>query len=512
MTGRQARARRGTTSEPRKLLVLLGNQLFARKHLPPPQQVRVFMAEDRHLCTYVRHHQQKIVLFLSAMRHYAADLRAAGYEVDYRYLDVDGTTPYEDKLADSLDAGAVDGIVHFEIEDKPFEERFADFIQAKDLTREILPSPMFLCPRDEFAAYLEDHRRPFMADFYRRQRQRLNLLLTDDGEPVGGQWSFDTENRKKLPARLALPEVDRIAPDDITRAVIGLVETSFPSHPGSAAHFWFPVTRDQAVQWLDKFIAERLADFGPYQDALSKRSDTVFHGVLTPAMNLGLITPDEIVERVIDAWRQHDLPLQSVEGFIRQVIGWREFIRGIYRHYSEQQETTNHFGHERGLTDAWYDGSTGIAPLDDAIASLQQNGWVHHIPRLMVFGNLMTLAEIHPRAAHDWFMEMFVDSSEWVMGPNVYGMGIFSDGGIFATKPYICGSNYLLKMSDYRKGEWCDVVDGLYWRFVARHEEHFARNPRMAMMTRMLHRLDDTRRDRIFAAAEAFLAQHTTSP
>ena len=241
---------------------------------------------------------------------------------------------------------------------------------------------------------------------------------------------------------------------------------------------------------------------------MTTRSATVFHSLLSPCLNLGLLTPDAVIEKVL----QHadTAPLQSLEGFVRQVIGWREFVRGVYREHGERQESTNFWQHERELTEAWYDGTTGIPPLDDTIQTAQRLGWTHHIPRLMVMGNLMTLCEIRPSSAHRWFMEMYVDSSEWVMGPNVYGMGIFSDGGVFATKPYICGSNYLLKMSDYGKGPWCDVVDGLYWRFIDKHRDFFAGNPRLALMPRALDRLAPERRSRIFSAAEQFL-ENTTS-
>ena len=201
--------------------------------------------------------------------------------------------------------------------------------------------------------------------------------------------------------------------------------------------------------------------------------------------------------------------MQSREGFVRQVIGWREFVRGVYRQYSNSQESSNFWSHDRELTDSWYDGSTGITPLDDTISTVRKLGWAHHIPRLMVLGNLMTLCEIRPQSAHRWFMEMFVDSSEWVMGPNVYGMALFSDGGLFATKPYICGSNYLRKMSDYPKGDWCDIVDGLYWRFIDKHRDFFAGNPRLALMPKALDRLDGDRRKRIFAAAGNFIERHT---
>ena len=233
----------------------------------------------------------------------------------------------------------------------------------------------------------------------------------------------------------------------------------------------------------------------------------MFHSLLSPYLNMGLLTPDEVVDQVVAA--ADEMPIQSVEGFVRQVIGWREFVRGVYREFGDRQEKANFWSHERELTTAWYAGETGIPPLDDVILSVQELGWAHHIPRLMILGNLMTLCEIRPQSAHRWFMEMFVDSSEWVMGPNVYGMGLFSDGGIFATKPYICGSNYLLKMSDYKKGDWCETVDGLYWRFIDKHRDFFAGNPRLALMPRALDRLDEERRKRIFAAAQEFIDTHT---
>ena len=240
---------------------------------------------------------------------------------------------------------------------------------------------------------------------------------------------------------------------------------------------------------------------------MTTRSATVFHSLLSPCINLGLLTPAEVVEKVVA--HADDAPMQSVEGFVRQVIGWREFVRGVYREYGEQQDTSNFWSHEREFTASWYEGTTGIVPLDDTVKTAWRMGWTHHIPRLMVLGNLMTLCEIRPSSAHSWFMEMYVDSSEWVMGPNVYGMGLFSDGGTFATKPYICGSNYLLKMSDYPKGDWCDTVDGLYWRFIDKHRAFFADNPRLALMPRALDRLSSERRERIFAAAERFIDRCT---
>ena len=492
----------------RRLIVVLGNQLFAPDHLESCRDAVVFMAEDVGLCTYVRHHQQKIVLFLAAMRSYADELRAAGFEVRYFPLDEEGGS-YEDRLASVVEELDCRQLLHFEVEDKPMEQRLVDFCVQRSLERVELQSPMFLGSREDFREFVDGRERLLMGDYYRRQRQRAGILVDADGNPAGGKWSFDEANRKKLPKDVQPPEIAPAPRTPHVDAAIGIVERHFAEHPGTAADFWWPTTRDQAGQWLQDFLDERLAQFGPYEDAISRRSETIFHSALSPSLNIGLLTPGEVLDAVLERYRAGDLPIESIEGFVRQVIGWREFVRGIYRVFGDEQESRNFWHHEREMTDDWYRGTTGIPPLDDAIRTSLRLGWAHHIQRLMVIGNLMTLCEIRPGSAWRWFMELYVDSSEWVMGPNVYGMGIFSDGGVFATKPYICGSNYILKMSDYGKGDWCKTVDGLYWRFIDRHRDFFASNPRLALMPKALDRLDAGRREAIFAAAEAFLQRCT---
>ena len=493
----------------KSLLVVFGNQLFAPEHLPAPSAMPVYLAEDMGLCTYERHHQQKIVLFLAAMRAYADELRSAGFDVIYSALDPQQSAPYEGGLEAAIKRVGAEQVTYFEVEDKAMEERLRVFLQSRGLTGVERPSPMFTCSRATFREFAAGKSRLLMGDFYKSRRRALGLLMQKNGEPEGGRWSFDTENRRKLPAKVTPPAIPWTARTRHADDVVDLVEDVFAAHPGSARQFAWPTTRAQAREWLVDFAANRLDAFGPYEDAISTRSDGVFHSLLSPYLNMGLLTPDEVLDCVLEHSSRG--PLQSVEGFVRQVIGWREFIRGVYREHSERQDDTNFWGHEREFTDAWYYGTTGLPPLDDAIETADRLGWTHHIQRLMVLGNMMTLCEIRPTSAHRWFMEMFVDSSEWVMGPNVYGMGIFSDGGLFATKPYICGSNYWLKMSDYRKGPWCDTVDGLYWRFIDKHREFFSGNPRLALMPRALDRLDDDRKANIFAAAETFLDAMTVT-
>ncbi len=497
------------TSNKQSMLVVLGNQLFPIERVRALKPASVFMAEDMGLCTYERHHQQKIVLFLAAMRGYRDELQAAGLTVHYHQLDPSAATTYEEHLEESMAAAECSAIMHFEIEDKAMEARITRFASSREIPRQEFASPMFLCSRDRFREFANGKKTLRMADFYKQERLRQNLLIDASDGPIGGRWSFDEENRRKLPKDVEPPSVSRPAGSPHTAEVIELVSQHFADHPGKAAEFQWPVTREQSLAWLREFISERLPDFGPYEDAISTRSDTIFHSALSPMLNLGLLTAQEVVDAVLEHSTAHDVPLQSAEGFIRQIIGWREFVRGVYRLHSERQDEANYFGHERELSEDWYTGSTGIPPLDDTIRTALRLGWTHHIPRLMIVANLMTLCEIRPQSAHRWFMEMYVDSSEWVMGPNVYGMGLFSDGGIFATKPYICGSNYMRRMSDYPKGEWCDIVDGLYWRFIDKHRDFFAGNPRLALMPRALDRQSPERIEHIFERAEEFLQAKT---
>jgi deoxyribodipyrimidine photolyase-related protein len=245
-------------------------------------------------------------------------------------------------------------------------------------------------------------------------------------------------------------------------------------------------------------MRHRLSLFGDYEDALTPDSDFVFHSALTPYLNTGLLTPKGVIQAALTSYKNKQAPLNSVEGFVRQVMGWREFIRGIYHNFDNKQQTSNFWNSNRKLGSLWYKGNSGIPVLDHAIEKVNRTAYTHHIERLMVIGNLMLLCEIHPTEVHRWFMEMYIDSADWVMGPNVYGMALFSDGGIFATKPYICGSNYFLKMSSYQKGDWCDKVDGLYWSFIERNRSFFEKNPRLMMMTKTLDRMDKTRKAKIY--------------
>jgi len=491
----------------KSLLIILGNQLFPLETIASANTQQLFMAEDAGLCTYEKHHKLKILMFLAAMREKRDELEANGFKVDYFDLDNEQfESEYEEKLLQSIKSHKISNLQIFEIEDKPFEKRMVEFAEKNDLTLEILPSPMFLLNRDEFEEIVSTRKTLLMGNFYKSVRKKFRILVDKNLQPEGGQWSFDEDNRKKLPKGLVLPESYQPAGSKYVSKLQTQIANKFSSHPGSLDNVWMPLTRSDALKALDYFLEVKFENFGTYEDAISSKDTFLFHSTISPVLNMGLITPQDILDKVSVFTEKTDVPLNSVEGFVRQIIGWREFIRGVYQRHSSDQEQSNFFGFSGKLTDSWYEGNTGIPPLDDAIGFSAKYGYTHHINRLMVIANIMTLCEIHPDQVYRWFMEMYVDSSEWVMVPNVYGMGTFADGGLFATKPYICGSNYILKMSDYKKGEWCHTVDGLYWRFVSRHMSKIKNNPRLSFMQKTLEKMDEDRKAMIFAKADEFIA------
>ena len=373
----------------------------------------------------------------------------------------------------------------------------------------IIQTPMFLNSRDNFKKYLSKSKKPFMATFYKDTRRELNILMGKDGNPVGGKWSFDEDNRNKLPKNISIPKFPSITETSHTKKLKPIIEKNFKDHPGDLKQFWFATEFDDVLKLLNCFIKEKSNLFGDYEDAVDQKDNILFHSALSPYINLGLITPEFIIKKVLDFHKSKKIRLNSLEGYVRQVIGWREFMRGIYQSYSNEMETGNFFKQNRKMKKSWYDGTTGLPPLDYAIKNALNFGWSHHIERLMILSNIMNLCEIKPVFVYKWFMEMFVDSSDWVMVPNVYGMGLFSDGGIFATKPYICGSSYFMKMMDFKKGEWCNTMDGLYWRFIDRNRKFFLKNPRLSMMVRIFDKMKVDRKKMILSAADKFIKENT---
>ena len=492
------------------LLVLLGNQLFPIDEIKKLDANQIFMAEDYNLCTYEKHHKLKILMFLCAMREKRDELIKNHFNVFYSEIsNGDFLIPYEEKLKKYIIKNKINHIKFFEIEDKFFENRMRVFSELNSLEITFYQSPMFLESREDFTKYANEKNTLSHANFYKNIRKKFNILIDKNQMPVGGKWSFDEDNRKKIPKNIQLPEKFKNSKSKYLKEITSLINDNFSEHPGQISEVWMPLTRQEALKNLDNFINLKFENFGSYEDAILIEDNFLFHSALSPSLNLGLITPKEIINKILKYIDYNEIPLNSVEGFIRQIIGWREFIRGVYQVKGDQQERGNFFNFSNKVSNSWYSGTTGIPPLDDAINFSNLYGYTHHINRLMIISNIMTLSEIDPKEVYKWFMEMFVDSSDWVMVPNVYGMGTYADGGIFSTKPYICGSNYILKMSNYKKGDWCDIVDGLYWRFVDKHFNKIKNNHRLSFMKNTLQKMNVDRREMIFKKAEIFIKRNT---
>lgn len=485
----------------------------------------VFLVEDPLYFRQYRFHRQKLMLHRASMKAYADQLTSSGKKVVYvdsKRLEHSGdiaSIVSEQKFG----RGKVGGVRVVDPEDHNLMLRLRTGCRRHELELEVVEDPNFLTSHASIDSFVEGKKKLFFTNFYIEQRKRLEILIDAKQKPIGGKWSFDTENRKRLAAGIVPPSIglgglnedERVDdPQDAQERryqeeAARYVDKEYPNAYGDRTGLWFSSTHEGSQKHLQRFIKERLGLFGDYEDAIAKEHPFVFHSVLTPMLNVGLVSPREVVDGVLGeaermSGRKGEIPMNSLEGFIRQVIGWREYMRLVYRKFGTQQRTRNYWDHSRRLPASFYDGTTGIEPVDHAIRTVLRYGYCHHIERLMILGNFMLLCEFHPDAIYQWFMEMFVDAYDWVMVPNVYGMSQHSDGGMITTKPYISGSSYVLKMSDFKKGAWTAVWDGLYWSFVAKHRGFFEQNPRMKVMASQIDRMGD-KLGVHQRAAEAFL-------
>lgn len=486
------------------------HQLF-QAHLDANKGTRFVLVEDDLLFRHYRFHVQKLVLHRASMRRFATRLRDAGFTVTV--IETDADTSSHEHLVDTLRRLAPERVSVFEVVDDWLEQRTEAACREAEVELEVLDTPNFLTTtaqlREHFDGVGERGRRARMQHFYTWQRQRLDILV-DGEQPVGGRWSFDTENRKKLPRDVTPPPIDVPNRHRVVREAIAWVGSEFPDNPGVADSFVWPTSHDEADAWLQQFLDERLATFGPYEDALSTEHAHLFHSALTPMLNCGLLDPADVVERALDAAAEQQVELASIEGFVRQIIGWREYMRAAYLLWGRSMRSRNALGHTRQLGPQWWRGDTGLMPMDLVLTRVLEHGWAHHIERLMVAGNLMALLRVHPEAVFEWFSELFVDAYDWVMVPNVYAMSQFAAGDSITTKPYVSGSNYLRKMSDYGTGDWAEIWDALYWQFVADHADVFAANPRSQMIARQLEGHDETKRTKHRELAGRAIADLTT--
>jgi deoxyribodipyrimidine photolyase-related protein len=475
------------------------HQLFERS-LTKKNTSRVYLIEDPLFFPQYAFHRQKLMLHRASMKRLEANL--VKQSIDVRYIEATQLTRSND-IAKILHKDRVKAVNIFDVEDNYLQRRLLNGCQQHSIKVTIEPDPHFLTSISDIDSFVAGKQKLFFTNFYIEQRKRTGYLIDDDGKAVGGKWSFDTENRKKLPKDIELPAIALPKEDTFAKEARQYIQSNFPNAIGDDESLRYPSSRTAALKWLDTFIEQRLALFGDYEDAIATDESILFHSCLTPMLNTGLLSPQEVVDRAIEA---EDVSINSLEGFVRQVIGWREFIRLVYRKHGVLQRTTNYWKHHRKIPSSFYDGTTGIEPIDTVIRRVLATGYCHHIERLMILGNFMLLCELDPDDVYRWFMELFIDAYDWVMVPNIYGMSQHADGGLMTTKPYISGSSYVLRMSNFKKGPWCETWDGLYWQFVYKHRDFFEKNPRMSVMTSQLDKMGTKLKTHI-SNAENFLSQ-----
>jgi deoxyribodipyrimidine photolyase-related protein len=486
-----------------QVTLVFPHQLF--KHHPAIQPNRpVFLVEEWLFFQQYNFHQQKIILHRSAMKFYENYLLENNFAVEYvETIDErnDVTT-----LIEFLSQHNINHIHMADVVDCWLAKRIKAACKKYAIKLTVYASPSFLNTMDDVADYFNKKKNYFQTDFYMQQRKQRKILLEANVKPAGGKWTFDANNRMKFPKKEIAPVIHFPKVSSCIAEATKYVQQHFPENYGilSAPHF-FVATYNEAEDWLHDFLKNRFEKFGVYEDAIVADENILHHSVLTPMLNTGLLTPQQILDAVLQHAAQNDIPLNSLEGFIRQIIGWREFIRIVYEREGSKQRTTNYWKFTRKIPPSFWTGTTGIAPIDITIKKILQTGYCHHIERLMVLGNFMLLCEFDPNEVYRWFMEMFIDAYDWVMVPNVYGMTQFADGGLMTTKPYISGSNYLMKMSDYKKGDWQQVWDGLFWRFMHVHRDFFLQNPRLGMLVGTFDKMTDEKRNTHLSNAEKFL-------
>ncbi len=460
--------------------ILFPNQLFEQNILVSKFDT-IYLVEEWLFFKQYNFHKQKIAFHRASMKFYESYLQSQNIKVVY----IDSFEELCDVriLIEHLKTAGTTAFEYIDTTDYWLEQRINKACITHCVKAKKNRSQLFLNSPEDIAAYFYGKKRMFQTDFYKHQRQNRNILLEDNQKPIGGKWTYDDENRLKYPKGKTPPKVGKLDPNGFYAEAVTYTNKYFPDNYGTLnTDFIYPTTFAESKCWLQDFFKTRFSEFGMYEDAIVSNKNILHHSVLTPMMNAGLLTPQFILEETLQYASNSEIPLNSLEGFIRQVIGWREFIRAVYQLKGKEERTKNFWGFTRKIPASFWNGTTGIEPIDLTIKKVLETGYCHHIERLMVLGNFMLLCEFDPDEVYRWFMELFIDAYDWVMVPNVYGMSQFADGGLMATKPYISGSNYLMKMSDYKKGDWQPVWDGLFWMFMNNHRDFFLQNPRLGML------------------------------
>lgn len=497
-----------------EITLVFPHQLF-RNHPALEKKRPVYLVEEWLFFSQYHFHKQKLILHRASMKYYSTYLQEKGFTIQY----IESTDPLHkvQNLIMALRNKGIDTIHYTDTTDNWLEKRIQKQAADSGISSIQYPTPCFLNKMPDINHFFDQRKKYFQTDFYTWQRKTRNILMNADGSPAGGKWTFDAENRQKFPKKEKLPTYHFSTPDEYTKEASEYVEKHFSHHygeidPPANGKFPWAWTFEGAENLLDDFLENRLEKFGVYEDALVEDEDYLFHSILTPMLNTGLLTPDIVIEKTLAISAKKKIPLNSLEGFIRQIIGWREFIRIVYEREGSFQRTCNFWNFKRKIPATFWKGQTGIGPIDSVIKKLLRTGYSHHIERLMVLGNFFVLCEFDPDEVYRWFMEMYIDSYDWVMVPNVYGMTQFADGGLMTTKPYISGSNYLLKMGDWKKTivpqtgkTWMETWDALFWRFMHIHRDFFLSNPRSGMLVSTFEKMAPEKKSAHLKTAEEFL-------
>jgi deoxyribodipyrimidine photolyase-related protein len=485
--------------------IVFPHQLFPHHPALIQGQV-VYLVEEWLFFHQYRFHQQKLLLHRATMRMYANYLTQQGYKL--RYIPATSEECDLQKLLPKIASTGIHTLHYADVVDDWLRQRLTAGAQQQGIQLQEYRSPNFLEDPAEISEFFDRRKSYKQTDFYIDRRKHHKILLDESGKALGGQWTYDVDNRQKFPKGRLAPAVHLPELNEYVKEAQVYVSQHFADNYGSIdrpfATGFYPTTYTEADAWLTDFLTVRFADFGAYEDALVLEETILHHSVLSPLLNIGLLSPQQIIDRALELIEA--VPLNSLEGFVRQIMGWREFIRITYERRGRSQRTRNYWGFTRQIPESFWNGTTGILPLDATIKKTLTSGYCHHIERLMVVGNFMVLCEFDPDEVYRWFMEMFVDAYDWVMVPNVYAMSQFADGGGMCTKPYISGSNYLMKMSDYKKGDWQITWDGLFWRFMHVHRDFFLSNPRLGMLVRTFDKMSPEKQQQHLLAAEKFLA------
>ncbi len=483
--------------------IVFPHQLFEQNILASKCDI-IYLIEEWLYFKQYNFHKQKIAFHRASMKFYENHLQSKKIKVVY----IDSFNDLADvrKLIPYLKAKGINTLDYIDTTDYWLEQHIKKACKDSTVLINKHHTQLFLNASEENANYFSGRKRMFQTEFYKHQRQSRNILVEIDKKPTGGKWTYDEENRLKYPKGKTPPKVNFLKANNFYVEAITYTQKYFPDNYGTLnTDSIYPASFAESKSWLNDFFKSRFSEFGAYEDAILSNENVLHHSLLTPMLNVGLLTPQNIIDEALLYASNHEVPLNSLEGFIRQIIGWREFIRAVYELIGKEVRTKNYWGFTRKIPAAFWKGTTGIAPIDSTIKKVLETGYCHHIERLMVLGNFMLLCEFDPDEVYRWFVELFVDAYDWVMVPNVYGMSQFADGGLMATKPYISGSNYLMKMSDYKKGEWQHVWDGLFWRFMHTHRDFFLQNPRLGMLVKIFDKMPDIKQKAHLKKAEQFL-------